>query len=426
MVHAENQIEQLEHKVAILKRLAEISAVLNSTLELNPLLAYIMDEAAQIAEAEGASVLLWDEKRRELRFSATNTNQERLNLVGQAVPLTGSIAGTVMLENRIVEVDDVADDPRHFPGVDEAKDFETRSILAVPMTSKDHVIGVLEVVNKRQLPWTLDDHHYLSILAAQAAVAIEVSQLVTALQKANVELSEVDKLKTDFIAIASHELRTPLGIILGYSSFLHETSSDGKVSEQAAKVLAGALQLRGIIEQLTNLRFLQQGEADLQRDTVTLDQLLQDTQHDMLSMASAKGHEVEILPPPENVSLFVDQIRLVMALTNILNNAIRFTPDGGRITVQTELHNDDEVWISVTDTGIGLAEDHLERIFDKFYQVEDHMTRVYGGLGIGLSIAKALIEAHGGRIWASSPGLRQGTTVTVSLPLAGEALKAKS
>jgi signal transduction histidine kinase len=405
----------LEHKVGVLRRLTEISRVLNSTLELEPLLGKIMDAAAEITEAEAASVLLWDDTRRELRFEATNTSQDTASLVGQVVPLSGSIAGTAMSENRIVPVDDAASDPRHFGGVDEASEFQTRSLLAGPMMSKDRLIGVLEVVNKRQLPWTKDDHYYLSILAAQAAVAIEAAQLVAALQKANAELNELDKLKNDFIAIASHELRTPLGVILGYASFLHETS-EGKVSELSSKVLNSALQLRGIIEQLTNLRYLQQREAELQRVPTSLNQLLEEARHDILDMASAKGHQLNMQPVAEDVTLLVDPIRVAMALTNILNNAVRYTPDGGTITVQTELR-DDEVWISVTDTGIGIAEDQLERIFDKFYQVEDHMTRTYGGLGIGLSIAKVLIEVQGGRIWASSPGLNQGATFTVSLPL---------
>jgi signal transduction histidine kinase len=107
-----------------------------------------------------------------------------------------------------------------------------------------------------------------------------------------------------------------------------------------------------------------------------------------------------------------------MALINVLNNAVRFTPDYGRIAVAVELHGTREVWITVSDNGVGIAKDHLARIFDRFVQVEDHMTRNTGGLGIGLSIAQALVEAHEGRIWASSPGVNQGATFTIALPVA--------
>lgn len=407
--------QYLEQKVKTLNRLAEISAELNSTHELDELLRSLMDAAAQVTEAEGASVLLWDDKTRELRFTATTSTQSGLELIGKSVPLEGSIAGTILSERQVMKIENVTEDPRHYSKLDEEKHFETRSLMGVPMTSKEHAIGVLEVVNKRKLPWTSDDADYLSVLAAQAAVAIERAQLVTDLQKANQELSELDKLKNDFIALASHELRTPLSIILGYASFLQE-EAEGKMSEHAAKVLSSGLQLRRIIEDLMNLRYLQQSAAELNREPVLLDELVDDAAQDILSMAEAKDHQLT-LDVPQDVKVYVDRIRGVMALTNILNNAVRFTQKGGAISIKAELHNSDEAWITVSDNGIGLEEGQLERIFEKFYQVQDHMTRKHGGLGIGLSIAEALIEAHGGRIWATSAGAGQGSTFTITLPL---------
>jgi signal transduction histidine kinase len=115
--------------------------------------------------------------------------------------------------------------------------------------------------------------------------------------------------------------------------------------------------------------------------------------------------------------VLADRAKVNMALTNILNNAVNFTPAGGTITIGTAVRNKDEVWISVRDSGIGLEKDQLDQIFEEFYQVEDHMIRKVGGLGIGLCISKAIAEAHGGRIWADSPGLKQGATFTLALPL---------
>jgi signal transduction histidine kinase len=317
----------------------------------------------------------------------------------------------------MVVVNDVRGDRRHYGGVDKATDFQTQSILGVPMRSKNRVIGVLEAVNKRTLPWTADDQNHLSILAGQAAVALESAQLVAALQKANDELNRLDKLKSDFIAIASHELRTPLGVILGYSSFLQETQ-DPEVREHAGKVVASALQLRRIIEDLTNLRYMEQNSTDLHLVNTSLALFLNEIVHDALGLIEAKRHRLQYVPPPAEAVIAIDHARLLMAVTNILNNAIRFTPEGGRIVVQTKLQNSRQVWILITDTGIGLEKEETDRIFDRFYQVEDHMTRTQGGLGIGLSIAKAVVEAHGGRIWASSSGLNQGATFTIALPLA--------
>lgn len=408
---------QLERRVAVLTQLAEISIILNSTLELKALLAFLMDSAADITDAEAASVMLWNANRRELYIAATTTNTADLNLVGQSVPLEGSIAGAVMDTQTVIQVDSVQTDPRHYRKLDSSKGFETRSILGVPLTAKNQPIGVLEVLNKRELPWTENDRDYLSILAAQAAVAIESARVVQKLKKANQELSELDKLKSDFIAIASHELRTPLGVILGYASFLTETA-EGQISDHAAKVVNSALQLRHIIEDMTNLRYLKEGEAEIKPEVVALGGLISDVCDDVQSLFETKRHTLEIKSSAQDITLYVDPIRIGMALTNVLNNAIRFTDAGGHITVETEMRDSTEAWIMIRDNGIGLAANEMERVFEPFYQVEDHMTRRHGGIGIGLSIARALVEANGGRIWASSQGPKQGSTFTIALPLA--------
>jgi signal transduction histidine kinase len=181
--------------------------------------------------------------------------------------------------------------------------------------------------------------------------------------------------------------------------------------------MASALQLRRIIEDMLNLRYLKQSEAELQRDNVEINWLIDDIRKDIETLAMANGHKLEIKPAPEGTRVFIDPTRMSMALTNLINNAVRFTTDPGKINIDCEVRNNNEVWIAVTDTGIGLEQDQLEKIFEEFYQVEDHMTRRHGGLGIGLSITRALVGAHGGRVWAASPGLGKGSTFTVALPL---------
>lgn len=411
-----NQISELQRRVAILTRITEISAALNSQVKLKPLLDSIMAASVEIAEAEAASVLLWDPKTNELRFATTTTGDENDALVGIPVPLEGSIAGTVLMENRTVMVNDVRRDRRHYGGVDKQVDFQTRSVLGVPMRVKNRVIGVLEAVNKRVLPWTADDASNLAILAGQAAVALESAQMVSALQRANDELSRLDQLKSSFISIASHELRTPLGVILGYASFLQETR-DTEVRELADKVVGSALQLRGIIEDLTNLSYIEQNPTNLVLTSTPLANFLGEIVHDALGLSNAKKHRLQYVPPTPEILVDVDVARMTMAITNVLNNAIRFTPEGGRIIVQTKVQSSRQVWVMISDTGIGLAKEELERIFDRFYQVDDHLTRREGGLGVGLSISRAMVVAHGGRIWATSAGLDQGTTVTIALPL---------
>jgi signal transduction histidine kinase len=416
---AERRVNELEGKVTVLTRLMEVSTQLNSTLQLDDLLRYIMDAAAEITASEAASVLLWNNNSRQLFFAATTTDSP-LDLIGKSVPLEGSIAGTIMRERRVVQVDNAEDDPRHYDQLeqDNQEGFVTKSLLGVPMTVKNRLIGVLEVINKRNLPWTEDDRHYLGALAVQAAVAIESAQLVRELKHANEELSQLDKLKSDFIAIASHELRTPLGVILGYASFLQEeTSNTPEASAHATKVMDSALHLRKIIEDLTNLRYLQQNSLDLDMQPLSVDQLLKDVRFDVMPLLEAKGQRLQILPVDPSLYVRVDRARISMAITNMLANAVEFTPNNDRILIEVSTPHQDEVWIQIKDNGIGIEADQLERIFEQFIQVENHMVRRHGGLGIGLSISKALVTSHGGRVWAESPGLEQGSTFTVSLPL---------
>lgn len=410
----DDRIAELQRKNRILERLAEISAVLNSQLDLQALLQQIMAVAVDITDCEAASVLLWDANRRELFFAASTTLDETNELIGKAVPMD-SIAGNILRQNDIVQVDDARQDPRHYDKVDKDIEFVTRSLLGVPMRYKNRVIGVLEALNKRAMPWTEDDRHYLSTLAAQAAVAIQGAQFVAELKRANEELSELDKLKNDFIAIASHELRTPLGVIMGYASFLQDSDS-ADTQEHATKVLESALKLRKLIEDMVNLRYLKQKQSDLHREETSVQALLDAVWQEIRSLMDTHHHTFDVRYPAEPMTVNVDATRLLMVFVNVLNNAFAFTPHGGSITVYAEKQGN-QVHLCVKDSGKGIAQDQLVKIFDEFYQVEDHMVRHHGGLGIGLSIARAIVTAHGGRIWAESDGLGMGATFVIALPL---------
>lgn len=407
--------ELLKQRLHELTRLVQVSTVLNSTLTIDPLLRYIMDAAMELVGSEGASILLYNADSQELVFTASSTGSSE-SLIGQPVPLDGSIAGLILRQNKAIAINDVAQDHRHYQGVDKATRFHTRSLLGVPMRMRDQVVGVLEAVNKRNGPWTVQNRSALMILAAQAAVAIENARLVTALRKANDELSALDEMKNDFIAIASHELRTPLGIILGYASFLKD-EAEGAASSHAEVVFRSAVQLRGIIEQLTNLRYLkQQPAADLVRDWVAIADLMDSAEQDILPLAEAKNQHVIVEKPVASEMVWVDGHKILAVISNLLNNAVKFTPEKGMITLNCDLQAD-AVLFHVSDNGQGIALDDQHRIFEEFVQVEDHMTRRHGGMGLGLPIARGLVEAHGGKLWVESAGIEgQGSTFSFSLP----------
>jgi signal transduction histidine kinase len=405
---------ELQQTIRQLARLVEISVTLNSTLDPNQLLRFIIQTAADLLHCEATSILLFDEKRGELHFTAASGSDPD-KLANIPVPLEGSIAGTIFCENRPLVINDVNQDSRHYAQVGEQIQFSTRSLLGVPMRIQDRVTGVLEALNKHTGDFNDADVNILSVIASQAAVAIQNARLVQALQTANEELSRIDKIKSDFMAIASHELRTPLGVILGYASFLKE-EAQGELSEHAEMVLNSALKMRALVEDMTNMNLLQLGAAKFDLAPVAVQQIVRSASSEVADTAEAKDQQLLTQMPVKELLIQADAEKMERVLVNLLNNAVRFTPEGGTITIRVSQQRN-EVLLEVLDTGIGIPENELQNIFKQFYQVEGHMTRHHGGLGLGLAIARGVVELHGGRIWAESAGKDQGACFKVALPV---------
>ncbi len=416
--HTQQSMPQIptDHNYETFNKLVETSMILNSTLSQNILLDHIMQAAIQITGSEAASILLVDPNTKDLHFVAASGSGPLDNFTDIVVPLEGSIAGLIVRENRAVVIDDVVNDPRHFRQADEELDFQTRSLLGVPMRIKDRLIGVLEAVNRPE-PYTNEDVRYITILASQAAVAIENARLINELRRAKADLEKLNKLKNDFISIASHELRTPLGVILGYATFLKE-DTQGDINEHAERVFNSAIHLRSLIEDMTSLRYIQFDAAELNIQPVSVNDIVDMTMQHIGDLAETKEQALIVEPARTLMLVNADADRIVMALGNVLNNAVKFSEVGGLIVLSVEARNTRDVWIKVRDNGMGITRDQLERVFDQFYQVEDPMIRAHGGLGLGLSITKAIVEKHNGRVWVESDGPGKGCTVTISLPIA--------
>lgn len=406
----EPEIREKTRKIA---RLVEISAILNSTLKPDILLQNILQSAAELLDCSVISILLYDERVKELRFAATTSvNIDQLEQI--PVPLDNSLAGTIYTENRHLVINNTKDDPRHYDEVGEEVGLQVNSLLGVPMRIMDRVTGVIEALNKKEGQFTDFDVSLLLVIASQAAISIHNANLIQALQKANLELSQADKLKRDLMAVASHELRTPLGNILGYATLLHEDAIEEN-KPLAESILKASSKLRAVLDDIANMNLLYTGEADLELTNSTLQQVMSYAREEVNQMVSKEDHRVNYQLPEDPIPLKLDLPKMSVVFVNLLLNAIRFTPREGEITV-TFKDCKDEVMISVVDTGKGIATENLEKIFEVFYQEEDHMTRRYGGLGLGLSIARGLVGLHGGRIWAESEGLGKGAAFRVVLP----------
>ncbi|MBN1888811.1 MAG: HAMP domain-containing histidine kinase [Thermoflexales bacterium] len=414
----ENALSYATLPAATLARLVEASQVLNSTLELELLLQFIIDTAAELTGAAAASIMLFDDKTHTLRFEASS-NQLAQDALGHfEVPLEGSLAGAIFCECRPLIINDAQHDPRLYKQVGEAVALPTHSLLGVPLCIKERSTGVLEAVNKRDgSGFSETDAFTLSALASQAAIAIENARLIEALQKAHAELRQLDRAKSDFISVASHELRTPLHIILGYAEFLQgETSSTGQ--EYLRSVRNSAMRLKQLIESMVNLNYMDAGSIDLERTRLDLRQVVEVVIADLQARAQAQGLTLELSTPSEPLWVLIDQAKIQVAITNVMSNALQFTAPGGQVLVSCEKRFK-EAWVSVMDNGPGIPPEQLERVFERFYQVEHHMTRRKGGLGLGLTIARGMVAMHAGRIWAESPTVDAGgCRVTLALPLA--------
>lgn len=407
------KLRDLEGRQNQLLRLVELSVTLNSTLDLDELLQTITATATELLDCEASSILLYDEKNPRLYFAAaTGTDPGKLAEI--PVPMEGSIAGTIFRTNQPMILNNVEQDPRHYSNVSDKIQFKTRTLLGVPMPIKDRTVGVLEAVNKRDGVFTERDVAILSVTAAHAAIAINNARLLKTTQQALEKVRETNSIKSNFLSLASHELRTPLGIIIGYATFLQEEAK-GELSDHAQQVLNAASQMRSLLDQMNNLTLLQADEMDMKQQRISVQDILGLACDEIMYSAARRNMALTYAFGDDPIYVSVDPERTVLAFVNLLNNAIRFSPEGSQIVIGA-VEQEKNVMIWVQDQGMGIPTDKLQKVFEEFYQIEPPNTRRYGGLGIGLTIAKGIIEVQGGKIWAESEGSGLGATLKVVLP----------
>jgi signal transduction histidine kinase len=409
------QLKDLEGRHKLLLRLVELSVTLNSTLDLDDLLQLITATATELLDCEAASILLYDEKNPRLFFAAA-TGSDPAQLAEIPVPIEGSLAGTIFRTSKPLILNNVEQDPRHYSLVSDHIKFKIHTLLGVPMPIKERTVGVLEAVNKRGGEFTESDMTILSVTAAHAAIAINNARLLRATQQALEKVKESNQVKSRFLALASHELRTPLGIILGYATFLQE-GAKGELSDHANQVLNAAEQMRSLLDQMNNLTLLQADEMEMKPERISIQDVLHFALDEIKYSAARRDMQLVYAFQEEPIYVNADPQKTPLAFVNLLNNAIRFSSAGGEIVIGAA-EQTGRVMAWVQDNGIGIPVDKLQKVFEEFYQIEPPNTRSYGGLGIGLTIAKGIIEAQGGRIWAESEGEGKGSTFKVLLPKA--------
>ncbi|NUM43622.1 MAG: GAF domain-containing sensor histidine kinase [Anaerolineales bacterium] len=389
------------------RRLVELSRDVASTLELDALLNRIVTAAKEISESEAASILLYEESLKQLFFQAS-TNLDSPMMGGLRVPLD-SIAGWIINNKKPLVIQDVSQDSRFFGGVAKATNFQSRSILGVPLMTKNKTVGVLEAINKLEGGYTEEDQEMLMVLGAQAAIAIENTRLF---------------LQSDLISEMVHELRTPLGSINSATYLLLRPEISAEQYQKMVSIIQGeARRLSEMTTSFLDLSRLESGRVQFIPEEINLTNLLVECANITFSSMVERQLQFEWDPPKNLPHIVGDKDKLKQVFLNLLSNAVKYNTSKGTLTMKAGTR-DGRVFVSIIDTGPGIPKESMGSLFKKFYRVPG-TEKLAQGTGLGLSIVKKIVETHQGEIKVKSK-VGEGTTFTVYLPFRREKAKAEA
>ncbi len=444
------QAEQSRRHFA--ETLYQIGRALSSTIKLDEVLELILKELDGIVPCDRSAVMLRDGD--ELQFVAGRGFPEDVPLEDLRVHLQAdSIFGAVFGSQKPMSIPDVLMHPDwQQMGVLP----QTRSWMGVPLIRSDQVIGMVSLTRQNLKPFTYSEVTLAQTFASQAAIALENARLYDRLARFNLQLEEMvqgrteelrraydrlellDHTKSDFIKVTSHELRTPLTVLLGYSQMLLQNSvisADAMLAQLVAGIYSGAERLHDIVNSMLDIAKIDSSSLEILPDRISIGLLIRNVAGNYKNALRQRGLNLNILETVNDLPpIEADSEALQKAFHHLLSNAIKYTPDGGSITISGSLASinggpvGQAIEIVVSDSGIGINPEHHELIFAKFYQTGEvalhssSRTKFKGGgPGLGLPIARGIIQAHGGKVWVESPGYDEnacpGSRFHVILPL---------
>jgi GAF domain-containing protein len=415
---------ELTRSVDELTALGEVSRALSSTLDLETVLNTIVARANQLAGTAGCSIYEYDEAGDLFRLRASSyadpVELATLDPVGRATPIPGGqgMAGRAAALRQPVQVPDIAvegayESPIRGPLLDAGY----RSLLTVPLLLEEHVIGALSISRKTPGEFEPEVVRLLSTFATQSALAIQNARLFREIEDKGRQLEAASRHKSEFLANMSHELRTPLNAIIGFSEVLSERmfgELNEKQEEYLKDIYASGQHLLSLINDILDLSKVEAGRMELELADFSLPAAIDNALILVRERASRRGIKLGSAIDDRVGMIRGDERKVKQVLLNLLSNALKFTPEGGRIDVRATL-NDGMAEISVADTGVGIAPEDQGAIFEEFRQVGTADKKVEG-TGLGLALSRKFIELHGGRIWVQSQ-VGQGSTFTFTLPV---------
>jgi signal transduction histidine kinase/two-component SAPR family response regulator len=410
------QADSLRRRAAQMQRLAAASVAINSALSIDRMLQTVTDTAREVIGSHQAITLFVDPRPggpRQRNAVATASYSDRYD-EWRAQPLQlEPIADTAVFRSytatRLTEAE-LHDHP-DWEIVRRLRIPPIRGgMLAAPLTGRDGTrLGVIYLCDRVDSgPFSADDESIAVQLAQMVSIAVENTLYA--------EEREANRIKDEFLSTLSHELRTPLNAILGWTQLLQMEKPDGEIAHGLEVIERNARAQTKLIEDLLDVSRISTGKLRLHTRLIPVSSFIQSALDAVKPTADARGVLLVAELPPPSLRLAADPDRLQQVVWNLLSNAVKFTPARGRVTVHA-CQVDADVQISVTDTGQGIDPAFLPHVFDRFRQADSTSTRSHGGLGIGLTIVRHIVELHGGTARADSRGEGHGSTFTVTLPI---------
>jgi len=416
----EARTRQLTRSVGELKALGEVGQAVSSTLDLETVLSTIVTRATQLAGMDAGAIYEYDEQREEFFLHAADKFSDELVEAVRATPIRkgeGAL-GRLAVTREPVQISDIADAGVYQSHIrDILLQQGYRSLLAVPLLREDRLLGGLSVICKRAGEFAPEVVALLQTFASQSALAIQNARLFHELEEKGKQLETASRHKSEFLANMSHELRTPLNAIIGFSEVLSEKlfgEINAKQEEYVADILESGRHLLDLINDILDLSKIEAGRMELELADFQLSKAVENALTLVRERASRHGIKLDQALDGQIGTVRADERKVKQVLLNLLSNALKFTPEGGHVEVRVAAR-DGMAEIAVTDTGVGIAPEDQETVFEEFRQVGSSAKK-REGTGLGLAISRKFIELHGGRIWVESQ-LGKGSTFAFTLPL---------
>jgi GAF domain-containing protein/CheY-like chemotaxis protein len=419
----EARTAELTRSVGQLTALGEVGRAVSSTLDLDTVLTTIVARAVQLAGTDAGAIYEYDEAAEVFHLRATRNLPEEFLEIVRPMPLQKGegVTGRLAVTRQPVQIPDIA-----VPGAYESRvhglllRLGHRALLAVPLLREDRVIGGLVVNRKTPGAFSPEVVELLRTFATQSALAIQNARLFRALEDQGRRLEAADRHKSEFLANMSHELRTPLNAIIGYSEMLQEEAEDTGAEAfvpDLRKIHGAGRHLLELINGVLDLSKIEAGKMEIFLETFSVPEMVRDIAAVIQPLAEKNANRLEVRCDEALGAMRGDLTKVRQALFNLLSNACKFTDHGTVALAADREVVDGTEWLrfAVRDTGIGLAPEQIDRLFQEFTQVDAEAGRRYGGTGLGLALSRRLCRMMGGDIAVeSAPG--RGSTFTIRLP----------